>query len=64
MKPDWKDAPEWANWLAMDSNGEWNWFKNEPYAATDLWSSSSRMESAQSYSEAWYETLEKRPKIS
>lgn len=23
MKPDWKDAPEWAGWLAMDSDGKW-----------------------------------------
>ncbi len=24
-KPDWKDAPEWAKWLAQDGNGSW-WF--------------------------------------
>lgn len=30
MKPDWKDAPEWANWLAMDKTGEWWWYENEP----------------------------------
>lgn len=29
-KPDWKDAPEWANWLAMDSDGIWWWYENEP----------------------------------
>jgi len=26
MKPDWKDAPEWANYLAKDENSEWWWF--------------------------------------
>ena len=29
-KPDWKDAPEWAQWLAMDGDGAWWWFQNEP----------------------------------
>lgn len=24
-------APEWANYLAMDENGKWAWFQNEPY---------------------------------
>lgn len=31
MKPSWDDAPEWANWLAMDGDGEWIWYKDEPY---------------------------------
>ena len=30
MKPDWKDAPEWANYLAQDKNGEWTWFSHKP----------------------------------
>jgi hypothetical protein len=30
MKPDWKDAPEWANWLAMDGDGYWYWYQGEP----------------------------------
>jgi hypothetical protein len=30
QKPDWKDAPEWAKWLAMDDNGEWYWFIEKP----------------------------------
>lgn len=29
-KPDWKDAPEWAQWLAQDSDGEWYWFEVKP----------------------------------
>ena len=28
--PDWKDAPEWAQWLAMEAGGGWYWFENEP----------------------------------
>lgn len=30
MKPDWKDAPEWAQWLAMDEDGGWYWFEHQP----------------------------------
>lgn len=29
MKPDWKDAPEWANWLAKDHLG-FAFFELEP----------------------------------
>jgi hypothetical protein len=29
-KPDWKNAPEWANWLAMDYGGEYYWFEVKP----------------------------------
>lgn len=35
MKPDWKDAPEWAQWLAMDEDGEWVWFQKKPEASDD-----------------------------
>lgn len=29
MKPDWKDAPEWARWLTYDLGG-WYWHEDEP----------------------------------
>lgn len=29
-KPDWKDAPEYANYLAQDGSGAWYWFENQP----------------------------------
>lgn len=32
MKPEWKDAPDWANWIARDKDGEWRAFENEPVA--------------------------------
>lgn len=31
MKPSWDDAPEWAQWLAMDGDGLWYWFEDRPY---------------------------------
>ncbi len=29
-KPDWKDAPKWAKWLAMDCGEYWYWYANRP----------------------------------
>lgn len=37
MKPDWKDAPEWANWLAMDEDGDWFWYSETPLAGGSSW---------------------------
>ena len=37
MKPDWKDAPEWANYFAMDPDGRWYWFENEPEFTDQEW---------------------------
>lgn len=66
-KPDWKDAPEWANWLAMDENGNWFWYQYKPSepaintlepqqwgSENGKWCSAKRQESINS--------LEKRPK--
>jgi hypothetical protein len=30
MKPDWKNAPEWAQYLAHELDGAWFWFLDEP----------------------------------
>lgn len=29
-KPDWKSAPSWAEWLAQDISGFWNWYEIKP----------------------------------
>ena len=29
-KPDWKDAPEWAQWLTHDLEWDWRWWEFEP----------------------------------
>lgn len=26
----WDKAPEWAQWAAMDEDGEWCWYTHEP----------------------------------
>jgi hypothetical protein len=36
-KPDWKDAPHWANYLAMNEDGGWYWYKNGPVEDYGRW---------------------------
>lgn len=64
MKPDWKDAPEWAQWLAMDEDGMWGWYEIEPRISStnDFWFSPKGKSSFVKISE-WKKTLEQRQKI-
>lgn len=61
MKPDWKDAPEWANWLAMDLNGMWRWHDSEPVSLIDGWFSDSGRSLYAGESGTWRSALERRP---
>lgn len=63
-KPDWKDAPEWANWLAMDGDGRVFWYEKMPKPGLSLqvWNPTSgkaRLAGASS-SPSWIDTLEER----
>jgi hypothetical protein len=29
-RPQWKDAPKWAKWLALNDSGYWYWFSQKP----------------------------------
>lgn len=65
-KPSWDEAPEWAEWLAQDSNGEYWWFRKEPGKKNGEWGGSDGtvMFASQGKVPAghdWRETLEKRP---
>lgn len=31
MKPDWKDAPDWAEYLAQHPSGLWFWADRKPF---------------------------------
>jgi len=33
----WKGAPEWANWAAMDEDGEWYLFEETPIIRFTTW---------------------------
>ena len=64
MKPDWKDAPEWAKYLAMDKNGAWWWYETEPHNTSNNWYPIGNVHYEMytpSESEEWKKSLEKRP---
>ena len=61
MKPGWKDAPEWANWLAMDASGAWYWYELQPSSRTnETWAFGGKFEHAGDLT-PWDETKEQRP---
>ena len=61
MKPDWKDAPEWANYLAMDEDGQWFWYENRPKLDSLEWLDCTRFQPASGTGTSWKDSLEKRP---
>src|SRR6056297_3729034 len=36
-KPSWDDAPDWANWLAQDDEGQWFWYQHCPTCKDGVW---------------------------
>ena len=37
-KPFWRNAPAWAQWLAMDADGRWAWYAMKPeWAQSGQW---------------------------
>ena len=62
MKPSWDEAPEWANWLAMDRSGDWFWYAVEPDCDNihGWWNTKLKNEFA-ALNTNWRETLERRP---
>ena len=62
MKPDWKDAPEWANYLARDSDGEWWWYETEPVADdAGWWGTTDKTQICNPPKQEWNKSLEKKP---
>lgn len=64
-KPNWKDAPSWANYLAQDDEGDWYWFENRPEATPFGWSynpnfPAGRIRKSTEQSD-WQDTVETRP---
>lgn len=61
-KPDWKDAPEWGKFVAMDRDGVWYWHENDPEPRIHDWASNGRMRRATDTSRAdWLTAMEPRP---
>lgn len=64
MKPSWDDAPEWAQWLAVDSDGYWYWYEKKPESETEdcMWvDDGGKVERA--FLEDWRLSLEERPNV-
>ena len=69
-QPDWSQAPEWANWWAMDENKNTRWIYSEleqPYISDMFlrWCAVGRFDSADApsfgYTGDWRNSLRKRP---
>lgn len=68
-KPDWKDAPDWAQWLAQDSDGVWYFYASEiPPSTADSYFTVDEQHNARSAKGSclgdWRNTLERRPEQS
>lgn len=62
MKPQWSNAPEWANYLAQDEDSTWWWFALEPMKASNGWGPAmGRNKQAKFTNPDWDNTLEIRP---
>ena len=72
IEPDWSTAPRWAQWFAIDGNGEAWWYEIEPYVRTrdNMWgmkfsyNEGWQCEPTETYLEAiwdWQNSLKKRP---
>ena len=69
-QPDWSQAPDWANWWAMDENKNTRWIYSEleqPYISDMflMWCAIGRFDSADApsfgYTGDWRNSLRKRP---
>jgi hypothetical protein len=63
VKPDWKDAPEWANYLAMDDNDEWYWHEYDPFFRGPFWKARMGRYERCNNNPHWTETKEARPAL-
>jgi hypothetical protein len=65
-KPSWEGAPEWAEWLAQDSDGGWFWFIDRPVIYKFTFQPVKAAQGIQLASKGevlgdWRDTLERRP---
>lgn len=65
MQVDWTNAPDWANYHAIDSDSQGNYYELEPSIFRGAWNNrKSRYKPSgfYFYIKKWKETLTKRPK--
>ena len=65
-QPDWSQAPEWANWWAMDMDKNCYWYEDKLHLGDVEWDRHSIGKSFKSkhygYTGDWRNSLRKRPK--
>jgi hypothetical protein len=68
MKPSWKGAPEWAQWLAKDESGWWYWFEEMPslekpkFGIYEIWWNKGKCEQAGKGGGVYFaDSIEERP---
>jgi hypothetical protein len=61
-KPSWDDAPDWANYVALNEAWMWRWYEKKPEIMMGVWVSAGKEQHSR-YAEAidWKESLEARP---
>ena len=57
----WKDAPDWANFIAIDDDGCITWFENRPSHNDSFWYPDGGRYGTESL-DGWQSTLQERPK--
>ena len=59
----WSNAPTWARWYAIDSDGAATYFERKPQRAGDCWCMGGKEESAgrRSIGQNWRDAIEQRP---
>jgi hypothetical protein len=60
MQIDWSQAPEWANYVAMDKNGDWYWHQEKPQMLKDRFGYSNNQQFYKS-TMRWRDSLQQRP---
>ena len=62
-KPEWKDAPPWAEYLACDDGLIWHWYEEEPVYNWEhgAWKNGGYYEAAKHSIVDYSQTLERRP---
>ncbi|MFA5166588.1 MAG: hypothetical protein WC449_04845 [Candidatus Paceibacterota bacterium] len=64
LQPNWNDAPEWANYWAIDKNGHGHFYEQEPFVEDYQWVvdfGDYQFDHNYGYIEYWKDTLRRRP---
>lgn len=61
--PDWADAPEWANFWAVDDNGRCFWYEYKPTLGIRIWLAERGNNEISKQYPGWRNTLQERPRV-